>query len=167
MSSGRRTSGLGGSPLVGLALSGLALSGLAGCRGSAGGGGAAVHSVTPAQGTVVTAPPATVTGQVPTVFDCGGGAYEPATLLVVCGSGVNATMVTAAHWSAWSAAGATGTGTVHLAARSATATITLDAVVPTDNGPQFSILHVTWSAGSSPDGRTADTFRLATAPAPG
>lgn len=144
---------------------GAALAGLSACGSS--GNSSAVHSITPASSTptVVTAPPTSLAGSVPTVFDCGGGAYEPKTLLVVCG--VNTTTVTNVTWTSWSAAGATGSGTVNLHGSgqqgSAPATLALSNVVQTGNGPQFSVLQVTWTA-TSPDGHPTDQFKLAVAP---
>lgn len=138
--------------------------GLAGCGGS--GGGAAVRSVNPQTAqTVTTTPPASEPTAVPTVFNCGGGAYEPKTLLVVCG--IASTHVTDVAWTSWTGSGATGTGTVHLSASgnhaSAPASLELSKVVQTGNGPQFSELTVTWT-GTSPDGHPTDQFHLAVAP---
>ena len=106
--------------------------------------------------------PASGTALTPTVFDCGGGAYEPATLLIVCG--VGSTMATGVKWSSWSGSAATGNGSVALAGHPAQpATLALASVVSTANGPQFSVLTVTWT-GTSPDGHPTDTFHLATSP---
>ena len=147
---------------------GVALAGLSACGSSGTGGSTAVHSITPASSTptVVTAPPTSLAGPVPTVFDCGGGAYEPKTLLVVCG--VNTTTVTNVTWTSWSTAGAAGSGTVNLHGGpgqqgSGPATLALSGVVQTGNGPQFSVLQVTWTA-ASPDGHPTDRFELAVAP---
>jgi hypothetical protein len=102
---------------------------------------------------------------VPTVPDCGGGAYKPATLLIVCGN--NTTMATNVTWSAWTASGASGSGTVHLVngATSATAPgrLALSQAATGPLGPQFTLLTVTW-IGPSPDGKASDTFRLAEVP---
>jgi hypothetical protein len=101
----------------------------------------------------------------PTVPNCGGGAYKPATLLIVCG--VNTTSATNVSWSAWTASGAAGSGTVHLVkgATSATAPgrLALSNVVNGQTGPQFTVLTVTW-IGPSPDGKATDTFQLAESP---
>jgi hypothetical protein len=106
-----------------------------------------------------------VAGQLPVVFDCGGGAYKPATLLVVCG--VGSTTATGVSWSAWTTSEAAGHGTVNLPGKApAPADLTLTAVVQTTQGPQFSRLDATWT-GPSPDGRKYDAFGLATAPAAG
>jgi hypothetical protein len=109
---------------------------------------------------VAAAPPG-----VPTVPDCGGGAYKPATLLIVCGN--NTTMATDVTWSAWTASGAAGSGTVHLVNAGASATapgrLALSDVVNGPIGPQFTLLTVVWT-GTSPDGKTTDTFRLAEVP---
>ena len=141
-----------------------ALAGLTGCGGS--GHGTAVRSINPSSAQTVTTTPATSEPQaVPTVFDCGGGAYEPKTLLVVCG--VASTNVTNVTWTSWTATGAAGSGTVNLAGSghhaSAPAALSLSTVVQTGNGPQFSQLRVTWS-GTSPDGHPVDQFHLAVAP---
>ncbi len=141
-----------------------ALGGLSAC--GSGGSRTAVHNISPSSGpTVVTAPPTSLSGPVPTVFDCGGGAYEPKTLLVVCG--VNTTTVTGVKWTSWGASGAAGSGTVNLHGSglqgSAPATLALSDVVQTGNGPQFSLLQVTWT-GQSPDGHPTDQFKLAVAP---
>lgn len=137
----------------------------AGCGGSGSGG---VHTASPSPNrTVVTAPPSSLPGQVPTVFDCGGGAYEPATLLVQCGLATTTTSVTGIHWTSWTANGAEGSGTVNLAGAqghgSGGARLQLGTVVQSGNGPQFSRLTVTWT-GASPDGRPTDEFQLAVAP---
>jgi hypothetical protein len=101
----------------------------------------------------------------PTVADCGGGSYEPATLLIVCGVGT--TMATGVHWTSWDTTGATGTGNVHLVtsalAATAAARLSLSQVVGGPTGPQFTLLKITWT-GKSPDGRATDTFSLAEAP---
>lgn len=138
---------------------------LAGCSGSSSHrGGVSVVNPSPSQ-TVTTASPTSLAQQVPTVFDCGGGAYEPATLLVVCG--VATTTATGVKWSSWTASGAAGSGTVNLSGSaghgSGPADLKLGKVVPTGNGPQFSQLDVTWT-GPSPDGHPTDRFSLAVAP---
>lgn len=98
-----------------------------------------------------------------TVYNCGGGAYEPATLLIVCG--VDSTMATGVTWTSWSASGASGRGDVALSGHPAEpASLELRDVVTTTSGPQFSELTLTWS-GASPDGHPSDTFHLATAAA--
>jgi hypothetical protein len=103
----------------------------------------------------------TVAHQVPTVPNCGGGAYKPATLLIVCGD--DTTMATGVSWQSWDATGAAGTGTVRLnaggTAKTAAARLALSDVVQGGVGPQFSVLTVTWSA-TSPDGHPTDVFRL-------
>jgi len=114
-------------------------------------------------GSAVTTPATTTAGRTPTVFDCGGGAYEPSTLVVVCGTGT--TIVTGAAWTSWTASGASGTGTVHLGSSSAPgrpARLTLSDAVATPQGPQFSLLTATWT-GPSPDGKTSESFHLAVA----
>jgi hypothetical protein len=126
-------------------------------------GGSSTTSPATTSSPATTTPPATTTtvGQVPTVPNCGGGAYEPKTLLIVCGSGT--AMATGVSWRSWTAAAASGTGTVHLVvndrATSALAEMTLDQVVNGPVGPQFSRLTVTWT-GPSPDGKTQDIYRL-------
>ena len=109
--------------------------------------------------------PTTVAGQLPTVFDCGGGAYKPATLLVVCG--VATTTVTNVQWSSWTASEARGQGTVNLPGHQpAPASLLLGSVVLSGNGPEFSRLTATWT-GTSPDGHPDQVFQLATAPPQG
>lgn len=111
--------------------------------------------------TTATSSPPTSAGQLPTVSNCGGGAYEPKTLLIVCGSGT--AMATGVSWQSWTAGSASGTGTVHLVVKdqpaSAPANLKLDQVKTGPVGPQFSRLTVTWT-GASPDGRTQDTYPL-------
>jgi hypothetical protein len=73
-------------------------------------------------------------------------------------------MATGVQWTSWGPSGATGTGTVHMtvAGRQATgqARLALSKVAATgDNGPQFTLLTVTW-IGASPDGHPADTYPL-------
>ena len=115
----------------------------------------------PARSSTSAVPP-TVAGQLPTVFDCGGGAYEPATLLVVCGDG--STTATQVRWSSWTATAARGTGTVNLPGHAPVpAVLTLGRVVPTGSGPEFSQLEVRWT-GPSPDGQPSRAFELSTAP---
>lgn len=136
-------------------------------RTTAGGAGSGpVSSISASSpSTQPAAAPTTVAGQMPTVYDCGGGAYKPATLLVVCG--VGSATATGVHWASWSASSASATGTVNLPGKSpAPASLLLSDVVSTGNGPQFSRLQVTWT-GSSPDGRSQDVFTLATAPSQG
>jgi hypothetical protein len=100
-----------------------------------------------------------------TVPNCGGGAYKPATLLIVCG--VNTTTANDVTWSSWTASAAAGSGTVHLVEPGSTATapgrLALSDVVNGTVGPQFTLLTVSW-IGASPDGKSTDTFRLAEAP---
>ena len=146
---------------------------LAGCS-SGGGAKATITPVTganPSSVTVVTDPPTSVAdgGAVPTVFNCGGGAFEPATLLVTCGDVATSdvTTVMGAKWTAWTPTGATGTGTVSARVDGkkvqGPASVTLAKAVTTENGPQFSALTVTWT-GTSPDGHPTDTFAVTTAP---
>jgi hypothetical protein len=103
------------------------------------------------------------TSQLPTVPNCGGGAYEPKTLLIVCGSGAAATTATGVSWAAWGQSQAHGSGTVMLEvngqATSSPATLELGTVVEGPVGPQFTVLTVTWQ-GSSPDGKAQDTYHL-------
>ena len=111
-----------------------------------------------------TAPPGTsASALVPTVGNCGGGAYKPATLLMVCAAGSVATDATGVSWQTWGASDALGMGTVHLvvAGRAVTATgrLRLDEVKSGPVGPQFRRLVVTW-IGSSPDGHPTDSYLL-------
>jgi hypothetical protein len=96
----------------------------------------------------------------PTVFNCGGGAFEPARLIVVCG--VASTMATSVKWTAWGSTVATGSGLLHLQSSSVPAKLVLSEPVDTPQGPQFSKLTVTYT-GASPDGHASDQFRLAVA----
>jgi hypothetical protein len=109
------------------------------------------------------APETTVPGQLPTVPNCGGGAYKPATLLIVCASGDAATMATGVSWRSWGTTTASGTGTVHLLAkgRPATglATLTLADVATGSVGPQFRRLTVAWM-GTSPTGTPEVVYHL-------
>lgn len=140
--------------------------GLSACASSSGSATSSqtssVVTVQPVPQTVTTTPATTLAGQVPTLFNCGGGAYQPATILVVCG--VATTTVTGVKWTSWTATGASGTGTVHLTGQSGgtPANLSLSAVVSTPNGPQFSVLEATWT-GASPDGKPSEVFHLALA----
>jgi hypothetical protein len=100
-------------------------------------------------------------GHVPTAPNCGGGAYKPSTLLIVCGT--STTMATGVEWGSWTTTEARGNGTVHIAlggrSVSSPAALVLDHVVTSADGPQYSVLTVTW-AGPSPDGRPTDTYHL-------
>ncbi|MGH9055085.1 MAG: hypothetical protein ACRDYY_04360 [Acidimicrobiales bacterium] len=153
------------SVLVPAALAGLAMMATAGCAG--GHTRATVQTgrtVAPAGASTSSAPPATtVAGQVPTVPDCGAGAFEPATLHIVCG--VDTTMATGVTWQSWGATAAEGTGTVRLASAgmsgSGAARLSLSQPVSDTLGTQFSRLTVTWT-GKSPDGHHSDVFRLGT-----
>jgi hypothetical protein len=108
-------------------------------------------------------PATTVAHQLPTAPNCGGGAYKPATLLIVCGSGDAAVMATGVTWRSWGTTAALGTGTMHVmvhgqpAARPAT--LSLSGVRSGMVGPQFTQLTVTW-IGSSPTGAPAVTYHL-------
>ena len=105
--------------------------------------------------------PTTTPPLTPTAYNCGAAAYEPATLLIVCG--VDTTMATGVKWADWTSTGASGQGEVAVTGRPAhAASLRLGSVLATGSGPQFSLLTVTWT-GSSPDGHSTDTFRLATA----
>jgi hypothetical protein len=135
---------------------------LSGCSS---GGHAAIGGAPTASAASAPAPtmssPSTSPAVTPTVFDCGGGAYKPATLLIVCG--VDSSVATGVRWADWSASGATGEGSVALTGHAAApADLRLGSVVSTSGGPQFSSLTVTWT-GPSPDGHPTDTFRLDTA----
>jgi hypothetical protein len=148
----------------GLVALAVALLAIAGC-------GSSHHPAAVITGTTTTTPrtpgvttavtPTTVAHQVATVPNCGGGAYKPATLLIVCGTGT--TMATGVTWRSWGPATATGTGTVHLQvhgqAIASAANLALDRVVVGAVGPQFTRLTVTWTGGS-PDGRPQDVYPL-------
>ncbi len=157
------------SALTAACIAGALAGALAGC-------GSTSHQTTTATSVpaVTTEPPTTVSTpssaptSVPlmtTVPNCGGGAYKPATLLIVCG--VNTTTATNIAWSIWTASAAAGSGTVHLVQTGTSATapgrLTLSDVVNGPIGPQFTLLTVVW-IGTSPDGRATDTFRLAEVP---
>jgi hypothetical protein len=123
--------------------------------------GGASPSVRPTTAPASTTP--TTRHQLPTVPNCGGGAYEPKTLLIVCGSGSTATTATAVSWRSWGTSTASGSGTVQLTANghpaSGPATLLLSEVVDGPVGPQFSRLTVTWT-GTSPDGKQQDVYSL-------
>ena len=126
-------------------------------------GGSSTTLSPPSSGTGGSTPPSTASNLATTVPNCGGGAFEPKTLLIVCGSGSGTTMATGVSWKSWDHSGATGSGTVSLQvagrATSAPATLSLSTVVAGPVGPQFTILTVTWT-GSSPDGKAQDTYHL-------
>jgi hypothetical protein len=111
--------------------------------------------------TRVSAPATTAAQHLPTVSNCGGGAYEPKTLLIVCGSGT--TIATGVSWQAWGTSTASGSGTVQLAVHghttAAPAALRLSEVVNGPVGPQFSRLTVTWT-GASPDGKPQEVYSL-------
>jgi hypothetical protein len=128
-----------------------------------------VASAAPSAPSTTASPPTsaapTTVALMTTVPNCGGGAYKPATLLIVCG--VNTTTATNVTWSTWTASGAAGSGTVHLVKAGSSATapgrLALSDVVTGPTGPQFTLLTVAW-IGTSPDGNATDTFRLAEVP---
>lgn len=137
-----------------------------------------VDTINPTQSTVTIVAPTPYSTQpnsqqatVPTVFDCGGGAYEPVTLLITCANAAKdaTTTVTGIAWSSWSATSASGRGTVHLVVAgkpiSAEADLTLGGVKETSNGLQFSTIELTW-IGTSPDGNPTQQLPLAVAPSP-
>lgn len=154
------TAGLGLAALAALA----ALTGCSSGHSTVAVGGTSAPSTASRPTTASTLPtaPTTVRGQMTTVPDCGTGAYEPPTLLIVCGDGT--TTATDVTWSSWSDSAASGTGDVNLVTggRSSTAParLQLSEVVDGSGGPQFTVLDVTWT-GTSPDGHPTDTFRLA------
>jgi hypothetical protein len=160
-----RAVGTAGRVFAGLVALALPVAAATGC-GSSGhraaiivGGTTTMPSTTPTVSTPIV--PTTVAHQLPTVPDCGGGAFKPATLLIVCGTG--GTMATGVTWRSWGTATATGSGTVHLQvhgrAATAAATLLLSRVVAGSVGPQFTRLTITWT-GMSPDGRPQDTYQL-------
>jgi hypothetical protein len=108
-------------------------------------------------------PATTVAHLLPTAPNCGGGAYKPATLLIVCASGDAAVMATGVTWRSWGTTAALGSGTVHVvvhgqpAARPAT--LSLGGVTNGPVGPQFTQLTVTW-IGPSPTGALRDSYHL-------
>jgi hypothetical protein len=110
---------------------------------------------------VPASPATTAARQLPTVPNCGGGAFEPKTLLIVCGSGT--TMATGVSWRSWEQTLASGSGTVHLQVNgqpvSAPATLRLSQVSDGPVGPQYTLLTVTWT-GTPPDGKPSETYRL-------
>jgi hypothetical protein len=159
----RRTATTG---LAAVAVAAIALSLAAGGCGSSGhaatataplGATSTVPGASPA-----TAAPTTVAGQLPTVPNCGGGAYKPQTLLIVCGAGT--AMATGVTWDAWGATSASGAGKVHVEVggrpASGAGRLVLDMVAVGPVGPQFRRLTVTWT-GPSPDGHAQDTYSLA------
>jgi hypothetical protein len=116
-----------------------------------------------AASTVPPATPTTVAGQVPTAPNCGGGAYRPTTLLIVCASGAAAVMATGVTWRFWGSAAAEGSGTVHMVVHgqptARPARLTLTGATRGPVGPQFLQLTVTW-IGASPTGRPEALFHL-------
>ena len=126
-------------------------------------GAAACGSHANRRATPITATTVVPPGHLPTVPDCGAGAYKPATLVMVCGVGT--TLATGLTWSTWTTTSASGQGTVHLnvSGRPATGTanLRLDHVADRGAGPQYTVLTVTW-IGASPDGRPADVYHLGT-----
>jgi hypothetical protein len=123
----------------------------------------------PAPSTPVLTPPApatpatTVAGQLPTAPDCGGGAYQPATLLIVCASGAAAVSASGVTWRSWGPAAAVGSGTVHLVVHgrpiAQAATFIVTAVRAGPVGPQFTQLVITWT-GPSPTGSPRASYQL-------
>jgi len=100
-----------------------------------------------------------------TVPNCGGGAFKPATLFIVCGG--SPTMATGVSWSDWGRESALGQGDVHLVVAGqelvAPARLQLSDPVAGPTGPQFSRLLVIWS-GPSPDGHPSDSYHLVFVP---
>jgi hypothetical protein len=125
-----------------------------------GGNGSASSSTTPA---TAAASPTKVAHPIPTAPNCGGGAYKPATLLIVCASGDAAVMATGVTWRSWGATDAVGSGTVHVVLHGQRAawpaTLNLEGVTNGAAGPEFSQLIVTW-IGSSPTGSPRVSYHL-------
>jgi hypothetical protein len=159
-------------PWARLAIAGVALLGAAAGCGSGRSpsqvatGGTSTTTAAPATTRPATTRPATsttVARQVvlPTAPNCGGGAFKPATLLIVCGSGT--TVATGVTWRSWDVSGATGSGTVHLVVNgdqtASPATLRLDQAVDGPVGEQFSRLTVRWTT-TSPDGKAEDVYQL-------
>lgn len=151
----QRPAATAGRRVVAVVAMGLGLA-AAGC-----GSGPGSRAVATGVSTTLSTPATTAPVLVPTVPNCGGGAFEPKTLLIVCGTGT--TTATGVAWTTWNRSGATGAGLVNLQVDgrtiSAPATLTLRAVVVGPAGPQFSLLTVTWT-GPSPDGRPQDSYHL-------
>jgi hypothetical protein len=103
------------------------------------------------------------------VANCGGGAYQPTTLIVACQT--SGTMVTDIVWSSWTGQMAHGRGLVNQPncppacstnnAGQFPAELTLASPVPSSRGVEFSELTVAWTA-SSPDGHPTHTYHLPT-----
>ncbi len=150
---------------LGLALLAAILTGCGPTRHQAvvGAGSNASASTTPATVAPASMPATTVAHQLPTAPNCGGGAYKPATLLIVCASGDQAVMATGVTWRSWGDTAALGSGTMHVvvhgqpAARPAT--LRLAGVTTGSVGPQFTQLTVTW-IGSSPTGAPRAVYHL-------
>jgi hypothetical protein len=124
--------------------------------------------------TVVTTPvPSTTTsvgtGQPVIVDDCGGGAYKPTTLFIICGQAkLTATEI---KWSSWTAEQAEGTAIMSVIVCQPScsqgheellaAKLTLTNPKPSSRGLEFSSVTIAWSS-TSPDGRPVDTYPLRT-----
>lgn len=158
----RRGAGPGIMSLVAVALVAAAASCGSGHTRSAVATGASSTTPPPTVGAQASTTATTVAHQLPTVPNCGGGAFEPKTLLIVCGTGT--TMATGVSWRSWGSTAATGSGTVQLRVSggqtaSDAASLALSEVRNGPVGPQFTLLTVTWT-GISPDGRHQDTYPL-------
>lgn len=133
--------------------------GLAACGSSSHPVGVGTTTMVTTASTVPVTTPTSV--HMPTVSECGGGAYKPTTLLIGCSGGT--TTVTGISWTSWSSSAASGTGTVHLQVGGkpvqAAAHLTLGTVVSGSVGPQFTRLTVSW-IGTSPDGHSQDSYSL-------
>jgi hypothetical protein len=133
-------------------------------------------AVNAGNGTAPTSPPVTAAAAsspttktsaaahlIPTAPNCGGGAYKPATLLIVCASGDQAVMATGVTWRSWGDTAAVGSGTMHVVVNghptARPATLNLAGVATGSVGPQFTQLTVTW-IGSSPTGRPQASYHL-------
>lgn len=99
----------------------------------------------------------------PVAWDCGGGAYEPSTLYILCSN--TTTLATGITWRTWRASSAAGSGTVHESVggkeRQYRARLRLSDPEREPGGLEFTRLQVTWT-GASPDGRPSDTYALQT-----
>lgn len=115
-------------------------------------------------------PAASATNQAPTVVaDCGAGAFQPARIVVTCGSPT--VVATEIHWSTWSATQAAGTSVVEVnlckptcagsGDRPFPARVVLSKPVQTRSGPRFSLLTAIWT-GTPPYGRTSNAYPLPT-----
>jgi hypothetical protein len=154
----------------------VALLAVAGCGSSGAHTSTAARTVSPTPApssttTGSTAPTSSATtgdGAQPTIVgNCGGAAYKPTTLYIICGQArLTATEI---KWRSWTAQQAQGSAVMSVITCQPScsqgpeellpAELTLTRPMPTSRGPEFTSATIAWSE-RSPDGKQVETYPL-------